>query len=64
MENPNEVLEKEMEETSLSHVLADLSAICAAKAEHVRCNWQDTTLAREWDKYARMVDTLASKVNL
>lgn len=49
---------------SVASVLAALSDVCGAKAEHILGNWQDKKLAREWAKVAKMVENLAYKVYL
>lgn len=42
-------LEALVDGASLQGVLMALSDICGEKAEHVRTNWQDRGLARQWD---------------
>ena len=37
-------------------MLDALTDIANAKAEHVRSNWQDEPLAREWERIARKLD--------
>lgn len=51
-----EQLEKMIDSIGLEKVLEMLSAICAEKAEHVRSNWQDVTLARAWERNAKAID--------
>ena len=45
-------LETLIDRTSVSAVLESLGEICSEKAEHIRENWQDTQLARDWDAMA------------
>ena len=35
---------------SIADVLSMLAEVCDEKAEHVRTNWQDKVLAREWTR--------------
>ncbi len=39
-----------------------LAAVCHAKAEHVRCNWQDEPLAKVWERNAMAFDRAAGQV--
>jgi hypothetical protein len=32
--------------------------ICYAKAEHIRTNWQDNDLAKQWERVAKQLDKL------
>ena len=41
-------LEALIDRCGLSSVLMALSEICGEKAEHIRSNWQDEALARDW----------------
>ncbi len=38
-------LEDLLDTYGLAHVLSALSDVCAAKAEHVQVNWQDSAMA-------------------
>lgn len=55
-------LESVLDQSSLDQVLLMLARICNEKAEHVRSNWQDKTLARAWEvnanKLARVAETV------
>jgi hypothetical protein len=53
-------LESLIDSTSLSDVVGALSLICSEKAEHIRENWQDYSLARKWDSASKRLDTLES----
>lgn len=59
-----ERLEKLVDARSMASVLQTLAEIAEAKAEHVRTNWQDKTLAKEWDKIGRRVSKLAFETHL
>lgn len=41
-------LEKLIDSTSLSEVLAMLANICYEKAQHIETNWQDDLTASAW----------------
>lgn len=43
----------------LTSVLSSLASICAEKAEHIRSNWQDEPLARQWENLCEPIDSLA-----
>lgn len=45
-------LELLIDATDASAVLIAFSEICAEKAEHIRTNYNDHTLARRWDTLA------------
>lgn len=51
-----ETLEAMIDKHGLLHILTGLSLICAEKAEHIRLNWQDKALARDWDRVAARLD--------
>lgn len=52
-------LELQIDYRGLDVVLAELSLVCGEKAEHVRHNWQDNTLAAIWANADRALDKLA-----
>jgi hypothetical protein len=45
-------LETLLDQSSLPEMITELAAICYAKADHIRTNWQDEQLARQWAKAA------------
>lgn len=49
-------LEKLIDQTSLTDVLHALADICHAKAEHIAANWQDRSLAEDWQELAAEID--------
>ncbi len=57
-------LEVYIDKTSLSNVLDELADICNEKAEHIRTNWQDGLLAKEWEKAAKALEHLSFKVTI
>jgi hypothetical protein len=60
----SEQLETLLDKHGLMDVLIALECLCTDKADHIRINWQDNSLAREWDKYAKLLQTLARKVTI
>ena len=45
-----DTLENMIDRTSLYEVLSIIEGICAAKADHLRSNWQDDYAAKLWDR--------------
>lgn len=60
----SETLEMLVDKHSLSNVLALLESICHEKAEHVRTNWQDESLAKAWERAAKTLDSARAKVDI
>lgn len=52
-----------VDQFGLASVLTMLSEICADKADHLRCNWQDDSTAKVWAKDSLVIDKLTHKVN-
>lgn len=50
LNNATETLEALIDKHGLLHVLTGLELVCGEKAEHIRHNWQDNHMARQWDK--------------
>lgn len=48
-------LEDLVDRCGISGVLYMLSEVCALKAEHVRSNWEDEPIARDWDKAQKVL---------
>lgn len=48
---------------SVSFIISALSEIALLKAEHVRSNWQDETLARTWERMGRVLDRSYNHIN-
>lgn len=55
-------LEQAIDGIGLQRVLNLIANICHEKAEHVRTNWQDGTLARAWERDGARIERCASKV--
>jgi hypothetical protein len=55
-------LEGLVDASSLQGVLMALSEICGEKAEHIRTNWQDRGLARQWDTACGAIGCIVPKV--
>jgi hypothetical protein len=51
-------LEQLIDICGLSSVVMALSDICDEKAEHIRSNWQDKPLARQWAKACGRLGTV------
>lgn len=52
-------LEAMVDKAGMRNVLYALEHICSAKAEHIAVNWQDTFLAKVWEKQARLLNKTA-----
>ena len=52
-------LEAMIDVAGLPAVLDALGTICREKAEHVQSNWQDTALARQWTRAAKIIERAA-----
>lgn len=63
-DNPAEMLEQIIDKHGLANVLGHISDICNEKAIHVATNWQDTSLAKAWDRCAVQVERCANKIHL
>lgn len=57
-------LEVLVDGSKMSDVLRALVTIARGKAEHVRTNWQDASLAKEWERTATRIEQCADKINL
>lgn len=53
-------IEPILDGSTLADVLLATARICNEKAEHLRCNWQDDTAARVWDKAAKRIDEVSA----
>jgi hypothetical protein len=70
MIKPNVVLSPEdmqdkieilIDKTSANFVLNCIVQIAHGKADHLRTNWQDENSAKQWEKLASKLETLADK---
>lgn len=59
-----DALEALVDRHTAKGVLNALSQICEDKAEHVRTNWQDENLAKNWDHVGQRCYELAAKVSV
>jgi hypothetical protein len=50
-----EQVERLIDEQGLETMLSTVSEICGAKAEHIATSWQDTGLAKRWDRMATLL---------
>ena len=55
-------LEGMIDVAGLRNVVWALAHICWEKADHVRSNWQDEQLARDWEVNASMLDRFVEKL--
>jgi hypothetical protein len=55
-------LEHLIDQHSLSAVLDAIQEICFDKAVHVAENWQDTALAKKWNKCANHLNSAIVKI--
>ncbi|OUL26343.1 MULTISPECIES: hypothetical protein [unclassified Nostoc] len=53
-----EILERLLDQLTLSAILELLERICHKKAENLRTHWQDETSAKLWDKAARQIEQI------
>lgn len=64
MKNENLVtLEQIIDSDGVSATLGTIADICREKAAHIRENWQDVPLAKEWERIAANIEKLSTKVN-
>jgi hypothetical protein len=57
-----ESLERLVDKHTLQGVLEGLAFIAGEKASHVAENWQDTNLAKSWERDADYLDRMAPGV--
>ena len=64
MWNPKdrETLEKLIDAHGLMEVIEALAVIAGEKAEHVRVNWQDSSLAESWHRDAAHLEKVALRL--
>ncbi len=56
------VLEGLVDSADLNAVIMALSEICGEKAEHIRSNYDDRKLARNWDHAAGAIGCVVSMI--
>lgn len=54
-------LELLIDKHGLSAVLKTLAEICYEKSEHIRANWSDSGLARDWERAGNAVLVTTTK---
>lgn len=57
-----EALETLIDRYSLGGVVNGLYHLCAAKADHLRSDWQDEIAAKGWDRDGRKLATCENKL--
>lgn len=57
-----DLLEQIIDESNLNELVKHLGRICYEKADHVRTNWQDESLAKAWERNGSMLGTLEAKL--
>jgi hypothetical protein len=57
-------LEQMIDTHGLASVLETISTICAEKADHIRANYDDRTLARAWQTTANRIERCADAVTV
>jgi hypothetical protein len=57
-------IERIIDQASLRQVLEAVAYVCWEKAEHIRSNWQDEHLARDWDAAGKVVDTASRRASV
>ena len=57
-------LEAMVDRVGLRNVMWALQHIAYAKADHIQANWQDTTLARQWEMTGHKLSRWAESINL
>ena len=55
-------LEQIIDQEGLADVLLAIAGICFGKAEHLRTNWQDHTMAKRWDSDGNKIHNLVAKL--
>ena len=55
-----DTLEQFIDGSSLFAVLEMIQVICEEKAQHIRENWQEDALARDWEKAANRISVVAN----
>lgn len=59
----SETLESILDQFTMTTVIDFLSSIASAKADHIRTNWQDEPLAKQWDRMSKVLERSMDKVN-
>lgn len=57
-----DTIECAMDRVRMPQLMCAIAQICQSKAEHVRSNWQDESLAKVWDKRGAHFEDWASRI--
>jgi hypothetical protein len=57
-----EALEALIDQHGLLHVVTGLELVCGEKADHLRSNWQDRDGAKLWERDARTLRGILTKI--
>lgn len=57
-----ETIETLIDQSSVLDVLTAIECICSEKAAHIRHNWQDNLMARQWDSASKQAGRAARNV--
>lgn len=60
----NEMLEAFVDQYGMANVLRALRDIADGKAEHIRANWQDVSLARDWERASVQLANCAERTSV
>ena len=55
----SEALETAIDNVGAVQLLESIAEVLYAKSDHIRVNWQDRDLAKQWEKRALQIDKLA-----
>lgn len=56
------ILEAMIDSYGVEMTLSTLAQLCHEKAEHIRENWQDEILARDWERKGNKVQNVADSL--
>jgi hypothetical protein len=59
-----DALEQLIDVNGPAHVLDLFIEVCHEKAEHLRTNWQDDDMARQWERIAKRLDKVTPAIGL
>jgi hypothetical protein len=58
----NNILESEIDKSSVVAILEELTEICYGKSAHLRENWQDNSASSDWDKTGGFIESIIDKL--
>jgi hypothetical protein len=56
-------LESLVDQTSVVEVLRALADVCYEKSEHIQAIWQDSVLAKLWERSAIQIQAFSTKIH-